>query len=65
MMNGINSFIARADLLDRTIILELERIPDKKRLPEDRAKLNEIHDKMLRGEDLTSDEEFTLSCGLC
>lgn len=35
MMKGINSFITRADLLDRTIILELGRIPDEKRLPED------------------------------
>lgn len=35
MMNGINSFITRADLLDRAIILELERIPDDQRLPED------------------------------
>ncbi len=35
MMNGINPFITRADLLDRTIILELGRIPDEKRLPED------------------------------
>lgn len=35
MMNGINSFITRADLLDRSIILEVQRIPEDKRLPED------------------------------
>lgn len=35
MMNGINSFITRADLLDRAIILEVKRIPEDKRLPED------------------------------
>lgn len=35
MMNGINSFITRADLLDRTIILEIERIAEDKRLAED------------------------------
>lgn len=36
MMNGINSFITRADLLDRAIILEVQRIPEDKRLPEDK-----------------------------
>lgn len=35
MMNGINSFITRADLLDRAIILEIERISEDKRLAED------------------------------
>ena len=51
MMNGINSFIARADLLDRTIILELERIPDEKRLPEDELwrKFEEVRPVILGG----------------
>ena len=35
MMNGINSFITRADLLDRAIILDIKRIAEDKRLPED------------------------------
>lgn len=51
MMNGINSFITRADLLDRTIILELERIPDDKRLPEDELwqRFEEERPKILGG----------------
>lgn len=51
MMNGINSFITRADLLDRTIILELGRIPDNKRLPEDELwrRFEEERPKILGG----------------
>jgi len=51
MMNGINSFITRADLLDRTIILELGRIPDDKRLPEDELwqRFEEERSKILGG----------------
>lgn len=34
MMNGINNFITQADLLDRALILNVERIPEEKRLTE-------------------------------
>lgn len=51
MMNGINSFITRADLLDRAIILEVKRIPEDKRLPEDELwrKFEEERPKILGG----------------
>lgn len=34
MLNGINNFITQADLLDRAVILNVERIPEEKRLTE-------------------------------
>lgn len=34
MLNGINNFITQADLLDRALILNVERIPEEKRLTE-------------------------------
>lgn len=34
MMNGINNFITQADLLDRALILNVERISEEKRLTE-------------------------------
>ncbi len=34
MLNGINNFITQADLLDRAIIINIERIPEEKRLTE-------------------------------
>ncbi|MDO5475110.1 MAG: hypothetical protein Q4F61_01855 [Candidatus Saccharibacteria bacterium] len=34
MMNGINNFITQADLLDRALILNVERIAEEKRLTE-------------------------------
>lgn len=40
MMNGINSFITQADLLDRSLLLEVERISEEKRVSEDILKKN-------------------------
>lgn len=49
MLNGITDFVTRPDLLDRSIVITLQRIDDQHRQAEDilLAKFNELHPSIL------------------
>jgi hypothetical protein len=47
ILTGVDLVPTRGDLLDRCLIVRLERIPDERRLPE--AKLEEMTDELLPG----------------
>jgi hypothetical protein len=47
ILTGVDLVPTRGDLLDRCLIVRLERIPDERRLPE--AELGELTDKLLPG----------------